>query len=66
LALFAVVVFLIAFKIELAKAKTVMSYQSSKIKKTSLRVEKISDEIYSIKGEVKSLNDRFQILIDLQ
>jgi len=65
IAVFVGMYFLITSRVELARVNSDLSYQSTEIHKTSEKVEKIYDDISSFKGEVKSLNDRFQLIIDL-
>ncbi|MDR0472765.1 MAG: hypothetical protein LBH43_03705 [Treponema sp.] len=56
--------FRITFKVELAKTKKILSYQSIEINRTSAKMKKISNDISSFKDEIKSFNDRFQLLMD--
>ena len=57
--------FLITAKMEFAQVNKQLSYQSAEINKISETVEKISDDISPLKSEIKSLNNRFQLFIDL-
>jgi hypothetical protein len=65
LLIFIGVYFLITSKVELAQVNKDLSYQSTEITKTSEKVDKISDDVSFFKSEIKSLNDRFQLFIDL-